>query len=100
MSRIFAVLAAILLVAAFGLILLAPYDMPLVQGMSALDPTLLRHFQHAVLHTLGSRVWARIVTPILARPVWLLPLALGMVCAGVAATTSAPATPHRTRRRS
>jgi hypothetical protein len=100
MSRIFTVLAAAMLVAAFGLIMLAPYDMPLVQGLSAVDPSLLRQIQHAVLHTLGGRAWAVLITPVLARPIWLLPLALGMVCAGLAATTVMPGTTHRTRRRS
>jgi hypothetical protein len=100
MSRIFTVLAAAMLVAAFGLIMLAPYDMPLVQGLSAIDPSLLRHIQHAVLQTLGSKAWAVLVTPVLARPIWLMPLALGMVCAGLAATTIMPVTPQRTRRRS
>ncbi len=99
-SRTFTVLAAVLLVAAFALIVLAPYDMPLVQGVTALDPAMLRHFQHAVLHTLGGHVWAGMVVPVLARPIWLIPLSLGMVCAGVAATTSVPPAPHRTRRRS
>jgi hypothetical protein len=100
MSRIFTVLAAALLVATFGMIMLAPYDMPLVQGLTAIDPALLRHIQHAVLHTLGSRAWAALATPVLARPIWLLPLALGVVCAGLAATTIVPGTAHRTRRRS
>ena len=99
-ARIFTVLAATLLVASFGLIVLAPYDLPLVQGMTAVDPTLLRHFQHAVIHALGTRFWADVVTPVLARPVWLMPLGLGMVCAGVAATSNTPAATHRTRRRS
>jgi hypothetical protein len=99
-SRIFTVLAAILLVAAFGLIVLAPYDMPLVQGMTALDPTLLLHFRHAVLHSLGNGVWSGVITPLLARPIWLIPLGLGMVCVGVATTTNVPAASHRTHRRS
>ena len=99
-SRIFTVLAATMLVASFGLIVLAPYDLPLVQGVTAIDPTFLRHFQHAVIHALGNRFWADIVTPVLARPVWLMPLGLGMVCVGVAATTNTPPAAHRTRRRS
>lgn len=99
-SRIFTVLAATLLVASFGLIVLAPYDLSLVQGMTAIDPTLLRHVQHAVIRTLGTRFWANLVTPVLARPVWLMPLGLGMICVGVAATMNTPPAAHRTRRRS
>jgi hypothetical protein len=99
-SRTFTILAATLLVAAFGLLVLAPYDMPLVQGLSALDPSLIERLQHAVVHSLGRRFWGDVATPVLARPIWLIPLSLGIVCVGVATTTNVPATTRRTRRRS
>ncbi len=99
-SRTFTVLAAILLVVTFGLIVLAPYDMPLVQGVTAFDPGLLGRVHDVVEHWLGNTVWAVLITPVLARPVWLIPLSLGMVCVGVATTTNGPPATHRTRRRS
>ena len=100
MSRIFTVLAAILLVVAFGLIVLAPYDLPLVQGVTALDPALVAGAHAWVVRWLGTAVWAGAITPVLARPVWLIPLCLGMVCVGVATTTNVPPARHRKRRRS
>jgi hypothetical protein len=99
-SRTFTILAATLLVTAFGLLVLAPYDMPLVQGLGALDSTLVERIHRAVLHSLGHAAWGNVVTPVLARPIWLIPLSLGIVCVGVATTTNVPATTHRTRRRS
>ncbi len=99
-SRTFTILAATLLVAAFGLLVLAPYDLPLVQGLGALDATLVERMHRAVVHSLGRGVWGTLVTPLLARPIWLIPLSLGIVCVGVATTTNVPATTHRTRRRS
>ncbi len=99
-SRTFTILAAILLVAAFGLLVLAPYDMPLVQGLGTLDPSLVERMQRSVVHALGHGAWGNIVTPVLARPIWLIPLSLGIVCVGVATTTNVPATTHRTRKRS
>jgi hypothetical protein len=95
LSRSFAVLAAILLITSFGLIILAPYDMPLVQGIVAIDPSMLRHLQYVVIHTMGSSVWSRVLTPIIARPVWLVPLSLGIVCVGVATTIRVPACGQR-----
>ncbi len=99
-SRIFTVLAAALLVVTFGLIVLAPYDMPLVQGVTAFDPALLERAHDLIERWLGHAVWAVVVTPVLARPIWLIPLSLGMVCVGVATTTNGPPATHRTRRRS
>ena len=99
-SRIFTVLAAILLVVTFGLIVLAPYDLPLVQGVTAFDPGLLERAHALIVHWMGTGTWAAVITPLLARPVWLIPLSLGMVCVGVATTTNVPPTAHRTRRRS
>jgi hypothetical protein len=96
-SRIFTVIAAVLLVGAFGLLVLAPYDMPLTQGMSAIDPTLPDHLRRAILDTVGNGVWRWALAPVLARPIWLIPLSVGMLCVGVATTTNTPTAPHRTR---
>ena len=99
-SRIFAVLAAVLLVFTFGLIVLTPYDLPLVQGLTAFDPGLVQRLHDFIVPVLGNGIWSRVVTPLLARPAWLMPLALGMVCVGVATTTNVPPQTHRSRRRS
>jgi hypothetical protein len=38
------------------------------------------------------------VVPVLVRPVWLLPVALGLICVGGAVTTHSPAAPHTKQR--
>ncbi len=100
LSRIFTVLAATMLVVTFGLIMLTPYDMPLLQGLAAYDAGLAAHIHDTIAETLGSRVWTIAFKPLLDRPIWLIPLSLGMVCVGVATTTNVPPATQRTRRRS
>jgi hypothetical protein len=98
--RTFAVLAAALLVGAFGLLVLMPDGTTLDVGLVSLSPTLVGHLRHGVQHFLGAWVWSHVFTPLLVRPVWLIPLCLGMVCAGVSVTTGTPTeSPRRTRTR-
>jgi len=85
-ARIFAVLAAALLVAAFALGALAPDGMNLGQGIALMDRTWLSWLtQHA--SGMGW-VWDWVEKPLLVRPVWLLPAAFGLVCVGAALTFS------------
>lgn len=100
LSRIFTVFAAALLVLAFALGVLAPPDMVLAQGMDAMDPSLVTSVRDIVVRALGNGAWTGVLVPILARPIWLVPLSLGIVCGGVAMTTAMPAAPSRRQRRS
>jgi hypothetical protein len=95
-SRIFAVLAAALLVAAFALAALAPEGWNLAQGIAVLDHDWLVWLpQHTV-----SWAWDWIEKPLLVRPIWLLPAAFGLVCAGAALTfNSGSSSSSRSRRR-
>jgi len=100
-SRLLAVLAATLLVTAFSLFMLTPYDLSLAQGVTAMDPAMLRHLQSAVRHTIGAGSWTYLAVPVLARPVWLLPFCAGLICAGLANTfTASPDASERSRKRS
>jgi hypothetical protein len=99
-SRIFSVLAATMVVAAFSLIVLAPSSMSLVQGLAQLDPELPRRLQLGTEHALGKIVWVRIFLPLLVRPVWLVPTCLALLFGGLAASTGAPTqSPRSTRTR-
>lgn len=99
-SRIFTVLAAVLLVSAFALIVLPPDGLTLLQGLAQLAPDTPGELKAHVVHVFGSRAWVHVFVPVLVRPVWMVPLALGMVCIGAAATTLPPAElPRRTGRR-
>ena len=100
-SRTFAVLAAAMAVAAVALIVLAPDSMTLIQGLAQLDPDLPQHVRRALLNALGVGAWAHVVTPLLVRPVWLIPVYLALLCAGISASTGWPTqSPRSTRTRS
>ena len=103
-SRIFTILAAALLVVAFALLVLPPDGMTLVQALAGMSQDAPEQFigqlQHDVTQTLGTFTWVKLLVPLLVRPVWLVPLALGLLCSGIAATTLPPAeSPRRTGRR-
>jgi hypothetical protein len=99
-SRIFTVVAAVLLVTAFALMMLPPDGLSLKEGLAQIGPNTPEALMNGVRRTLGAEVWARVFLPLLVRPVWMLPLSLGVVCVGVAATTMPPTeSPRRTGRR-
>ncbi len=85
-SRIFAILAAALLVTAFALAALAPEGLNLGQGIAVMDHDWLRWLtQHGAS---AGWLWDWVEKPLLDRPVWLLPAAFGLVCGGAALTFS------------
>jgi len=98
-SRIFAGLAAVFLVLAFALMVLAPVDLSLVQGLNWLDDGLAARMQAVIRAGLGNATWVGVALPLLARPVWLVPLGLGMVCVGMSASFKAPGPAERDSRR-
>lgn len=98
-TRILAVLAAGLLVGAFTLATVLPPDLPLAAALAMLDGDLLREAQGYANDYLPSWLWPHVATPLLVRPAWLLPAALGVIAAGAAATLASSAGPSRSRRR-
>lgn len=93
-ARIFAVLAALLLVAAVAIGTLTPPGLTLGQGLVMLDragPTWLREHSAAWL-------WNFIEVPFMVRPLWLIPACLGLICAGMAATFNLGSASPRRRR--
>jgi hypothetical protein len=98
-ARVFTVLAAICLVGAFALASLAPPDMPLGQALYMADRSLLAGMEAFIRAHVAPWAWTGMAVPLLLRPVWLIPAAIGLICGGAAATlTSGSAT--RSRRRS
>jgi hypothetical protein len=97
-SRIFAVLAAMMFVAAFSLIVLAPATMNLAQGLHELDAELPYRLQHFGAHVIGAKMWVRVVVPVLVRPVWMVPGFLALLFAGVAASFGSPTHSSRSTR--
>lgn len=96
MARIFTILAALLLVGAIATAALAPAGMTLARGLGMINGFIEPWLR---VHSPGwLRDWVEV--PMLLRPLWLLPAALGVICAGVAASATLGATSPSHRRRS
>jgi hypothetical protein len=92
-QRSLIVLAALLLVLAFALATAGKGNVPLAELLGRIDPMLATRLRTAVPAWMADRI----LLPLLIRPAWLLPLALGLVCAGGAVTVAAPKSLGRTR---
>jgi hypothetical protein len=99
-ARILAILAAALFVATFALATLGQSDLSLGRGLILLDHTLLDRLHPGADHPGWVWLWEHVAMPFLVRPVWLLPAALGLLCAGGSATAASYGTPRSHRRRS
>ena len=100
LPRLFAVLAAVLLVGSVALAALLPADISLTQALAALDETAPDHLREVIFRALGHGVWQTVFHPLLVRPVWLIPVSLGLICIGGALTTLSHAPPRTKQRRS
>ena len=98
-TRVLTVLCAALLVGAFALATLAEPDLPLGHALFLLDHHLLVVVQDTLQHNVPW-LWNNIVVPMLTRPVWFVPAALGLICGGCAFTVSSRHAPRSRRRRS
>ena len=99
-ARVFTVLAAVFLVGAVALATMLPPDMTLHEAMHAIDAIRADDFQHTLATTLGKTVWDWVIAPLLLRPVWMMPLSLGLICVGGALTASFHAPPRTKHRQS
>ena len=94
-TRIFAVLAALLLVGAVAIASLIPVGLTLDHALLVLDRASVGWLR---LHSVPW-IWEWIEQPFLLRPLWLLPACLGVICAGLAASFNlGKASPSRHRR--
>ncbi len=95
-SRVFAVFAALFLVAAVALAALTPFGMTLGQGLMLLDNAALTWLQR---HSM-TWAWTWLEMPVLLRPLWLIPAALGLLCVGAAMSLNFGKTSPSRRKRS
>lgn len=97
MSRILAVVAAILLVGAVGVAFLAPPGLPLGRAISLLDHGLLSTLHGGIRAYAGTWLWDDVLLPLLVRPAWLVPASIGVIFAGASVTVGSRAGrgPHR-----
>jgi hypothetical protein len=86
LMRILAICGAALLIAALAIATLASPDLSLGQAAFELDAPLLNATQAGVQRHLAPWVWSDAVVPLLLRPAWLIPAALGIILCGVAVT--------------
>jgi hypothetical protein len=95
-SRVFAAFAALFLVTGVAIASLMPLGMTLGQGLMLVDGGWLAWMQK---HS-ASWIWTALELPFLLRPLWLIPVALGLVCAGAATTLNFGKTSPSHRKRS
>ena len=95
-ARIFMVLAALLLVSAVAIAALTPVGLTLAQALLQFDGASLGWLR---LHS-SAWLFDWLETPLLVRPLWLLPASAGVVCAGMAASFNLGKTSPSRRRRS
>ena len=99
-QRIFAVLAAVMLVGAVALAMLGPPEVPLGQIMFMVDHDLMNAMHSGIEKHLASWIWDYFVAPLLIRPAWLVPAGVGLIFTGMALTLSNRKPAHRSHRRS
>jgi hypothetical protein len=99
-QRVLAVIAAILLVAAVGIATFGPQSVSLGQALFLLNHEVLDKLPPWLDRTLGAWVWGSVIQPLLVRPAWLVPAALGLVCIGLSLSLSNRKTTHQSHRRS
>ena len=98
-AKIFAVLAAVLLVAAVALGTLMPTDMSLGEALEGMAKLQFAASEAFVRAHISDWFWEKPLTALLVRPIWLVPAGVGLVCAGAAMTAASrhKAAPSRRR---
>ena len=99
-QRVFAVLAATLLVGAIALAMLGPPALPLGQVLLMIDHELMEAVRIFIGTYLSLWLWDHLMVPLMLRPAWMVPAALGLVCAGVALSLTGRKAAQRSHRRS
>lgn len=99
-QRVLAVLAAMLLVGAVALAMLGPPEVPLGQALFMVDHDLMDGLHYFIGQHLHAWLWDHLMMPLMLRPAWLLPAALGLICGGISLSLSTRKTTHRSHRRS
>ncbi|HEY8290538.1 MAG TPA: hypothetical protein VIG49_14790 [Acetobacteraceae bacterium] len=99
-QRALAVLSAVLLVVAVGLATLGSETVSLGQAIGMFDNELVNALQGWAERHLGAWAWNDVEVPLLVRPAWLMPAALGLVCLGMSLSLGNRKSTHRSHRRS
>jgi hypothetical protein len=100
LQRILAVISAILLVGAVALATLGPPSVPLGQLLLMADHDLTDALRSGIEQHLAAWIWTDVAVPVLLRPAWMVPAALGLIFAGAAFSVSGRKPAGRQHRRS
>ena len=99
-QRVLAIVSAALLVGAIALAMLGPPQVPLGQLLFMVDHDLMEAVHQFVGSHLASWLWDYLLVPVLVRPAWLVPGAIGLICGGMSLSLSTRKSAHRSHRRS
>lgn len=89
-ARILSVLAAVFLVGAFALASTLSPDTPLKDALGMVDSGWMPALQRLIQTGLSPWAWDNLAMPVLQRPVWLPPTAIGLIFFGAAVSISGP----------
>ncbi len=89
-----------LLVGAVALAMLGPPSVPLGQALFMLDHDLMNALRSGIEKHLPAWLWDYVAVPLMLRPAWLVPAAMGLICAGMSLSLSTRKSAHRSHRRS
>jgi hypothetical protein len=89
-----------LLVGAVALALLGPPAVPLGQVLFMVDHDLMAAVHRFIGMHLMAWLWDYLIAPLLLRPAWLVPAALGLIFGGLSLSLATRKATHRSHRRS
>ncbi len=89
-ARILSVLAAAFLVTAFAVATFWPPDTPLRDLLDMIDSSWVPALQIWIGKGLSPWLWSNMAVPLLGRPGWLPPTAIGFIFFGSAVSLSGP----------
>jgi hypothetical protein len=99
-QRTLAVLSAVLLVLAVAVATLGPRAFSLAWALTQLDSRLVETLHGWTDRYLNAWSWSHLAMPLLARPAWMLPAGLGLICLGLSLSLSYRKGTRRSHRRS
>ena len=80
--------------------MLGPPSVPLGQALFMLDHDLMNALHGSIERHVSAWLWDHLAAPLMLRPAWLLPAALGLICGGLSLSLSTRKPAHRSHRRS
>ncbi len=99
LAKVFAVVAAVMLVGAVAAGTLGPQDMSLGEALTSVDHLKVTAVEAWIRLHLSGWLWDHPMRAIMERPVWLLPAAAGLLFAGGAMTAASMQKAPTSRRR-